>query len=146
MDIRRLTDRYAVAPQLDPQDMAALAEQGFTTVICNRPDDEVGPDHASDAMAEAARAAGLDFVLNPVSNGGMGPAQITAQAEALAKADGPTLAYCRSGTRSTFVWAFGVAPVMPVEDIVARAGEAGYDLSPVVPQLRALAGQSGAQG
>ncbi|WOI55271.1 TIGR01244 family sulfur transferase [Palleronia sp. LCG004] len=139
MDIRPITDGYAVSPQIDPGDLPEIAARGFVTVICNRPDAEVGPDQASDAIRKAAEAAGMSFVFNPVVNGAMGPDEVDAQARTIEGANGPVLAYCRSGTRSCFAWAFGAVETMPVEDIVAAGGQAGYDLGPAVPQLRAMA-------
>lgn len=139
MDIRPITDTYAVAPQIDPADCPAIAERGFTTLVCNRPDSEIGPEQSSEAMRAAAEAAGLDFVMNPIVGGSMGPDQVDEQARALAASKGPVLAYCRSGTRSCFVWAFGAAETVAVDDIVARAGEAGYDLAPARTQLDAIA-------
>lgn len=139
MDIRHITDTYAVAPQIDAGDMPELATQGFVAIICNRPDDEVGPEHASTAMAAAARAAGMTFTYNPVVGGSMGPDQVGTQARALSDAAGPTLAYCRSGTRSCFVWAFGAAGDLPIDRMIALAAKGGYDLAPVAPQLAAIA-------
>ena len=69
----------------------------------------------------------------------MGPQQVDAQARAIDAADGPVLAYCRSGTRCCFVWAFGAAGRMDVDSIVAQAADAGYDLSPARQQLTAIA-------
>ncbi len=139
MDIRNLTERYAVSPQITPDDMAALKAAGFDRVICNRPDSEVGPDLAADAVRAAAEAAGLDWVDNPVSGGGITPDNVTAQRDAVAPGAGRVFAYCRSGTRSSIVWAFAVAGTMPVDDILAAAARGGYDLTPYRAQIEALA-------
>ncbi|MBJ3762838.1 TIGR01244 family phosphatase [Maribius pontilimi] len=138
MNIRQITPSYAVSPQIDVSDVPGIAASGFSAIICNRPDDEVAPDQASAAIRAAAEAAGLAFHDNPVSNGGLGAPQIAAQAQVLAEADGPVLAYCRSGTRSCFVWAFGAAETTEVQKIVEAAARAGYDLSPVAGQLAAI--------
>ena len=64
--------------------------------------------------------------------GGFTAAQIEAMAAALAEADGPVLAFCRSGTRSTLLWA--LARGRAGEDaaaLAAKAEAAGYDLSPI---------------
>ncbi|MBL0942983.1 MAG: TIGR01244 family phosphatase [Hydrogenophaga sp.] len=129
MDLKRLTPSLAVAPQVAPADMAALAAAGFTTVICNRPDGEQPgqPDHHT--MAAAAQAAGLRFVFQPVVSGQIGPAQVQAFGEALAQATGPVLAYCRSGTRCTTLWALSQAGQRPWDELLATAAAAGYDLS-----------------
>jgi uncharacterized protein (TIGR01244 family) len=141
MDIRKIADGYSVAPQLESGDMERLAEQGVTTVICNRPDSEIPAPLQAAAMQEAAERAGLAFVFNPVAGGTLTEANVEEQAEAIAASDGPVVAYCASGNRSTIVWALGMAGKMPADDILARAAAAGYDLGWLRPQLEALGAQ-----
>lgn len=137
MDIRRITPGYAVAPQIEPADLPDIAAQGFRTVVCNRPDSEVPGELSSAAMRIAAEAAGLRFVDNPVTHPTMTPERIAAQAKALE--DGPVLAYCASGTRSSVLWSLAQAGRMPTDEIIAATGRAGYDLSGLRPRLEALA-------
>ena len=139
IDIRELTDRYAVSPQIAPGDVVALKAAGFDRVICNRPDSEVGPDLAADALRAAVEEAGLTWIDNPVSGGGITPDNVVAQRAAVAPEAGKVFAYCRSGTRSTIVWAFAVAGTMPVDEIIAAAARGGYDLTPYRAQIEALA-------
>jgi uncharacterized protein (TIGR01244 family) len=139
MDIRPLTDRYAVAPQILPEDFAALAADGVTTVICNRPDMEVPPELQADAMRAAAEAAGLRFVENPIMGGGLTLEAIETQGTALTEAEGNVLAYCASGTRSAIVWALSQAGQMPTDDIIAATARGGYALDGLAPQIEALA-------
>lgn len=134
MQYVHVTPRYAVAPQIDPADAAEVRAAGFTDVICNRPDEEVSPDLAADALATALTAAGVRFHVNPIRSGALTQAEVARQAEILAEAQGPVLAYCRSGTRSTTVWALGEEAMSP-DEIVSAAGNAGYDLSGLRPQL-----------
>ena len=68
MDIRPLTPDYAVSPQVDPEDFAAIAAAGYTTVINNRPCEEIPPSHQADVMRDAAEAAGLTFVVLPLTH------------------------------------------------------------------------------
>ncbi|MGX9350716.1 TIGR01244 family sulfur transferase [Shimia sp. W99] len=139
MDIRQITPRYFVAPQIDAADMPALAEAGFTLVINNRPDQEVGADQASDAMEQAARAAGLRYIANPLTMDTMTPDRQALQREGLEGAEGKVLAYCRSGTRSTICWALSHAADTPVDALLDAAREGGYDLSGLAPTLTAIA-------
>lgn len=141
MDIRQITPDYAVSPQIDPGDMPDIAAAGFTTIICNRPNAEVPPSHQSDAMAEAAHAAGLTFVEIPVTHQGLNMQMIDAQKQAMNDSTGPVLAYCASGTRSSIVWSLASAGTMPTDDIIAATAAAGYDLGGMRPQLDALAAQ-----
>lgn len=136
MDLRQLTPDLAVAPQLEPGDMPALAAEGVRLVIANRPDDEVGPDLQRAAMEEAARAAGMDFRYLPLSPGGLTP-QLIADFGAALQGAGKTVAYCRSGTRSATLWALSQAGRQPGEEIIAAAARAGYDLRQFAPMLGA---------
>ena len=134
MDIRPLTDDYAVSPQIAAEDAAAIAAAGYRTVICNRPDVEVTPELGADAIGTAVRAAGMSFVVLPLTHDTL-RAQAAAQRRARTEADGPVLAYCASGTRSTLAWALGQAGAMPADDIVAAAARAGYDIAALRPEL-----------
>ncbi len=131
-DIRKVTDGLAVAPQLLPQDMATAASLGYRLVINNRPDGEQPGQPTAAEMQAAAEAAGLAYRHIPIS-GGASPPQLEAMAEAIAQAGGPTLAFCRSGTRSITAWAVGRA--MAGDDrqgLADLAAAAGYDLSAVL--------------
>ncbi len=136
-DIRRVTDQFAVAPQLALEDFAVLAEMGFRHVINNRPDGEAPDQPDSAAMAAAAGAAGLTYVHAPF----VGQPTPDAVREAL-RANGKTLAFCRSGTRSITAWAMGQASQgARVQEIVELAAEAGYNLAPMGGLLRQLGGR-----
>ena len=108
VSITQHTAHFATAPQISPEDMAAIAAHGFHTVINNRPDGEGGPEQpTSQAMAQAAQAAGLVYHYMPVISGQITPAQVAEFAAALKAAPGPVLAFCRSGARSTNMWHMG---------------------------------------
>lgn len=138
MDLRQLTPDLAVAPQIQPEDVPALAEAGFRVLINNRPDAEVGPDEDDQAMRAAAEAAGMHYVFNPFMPGQITPDMISAQAQALTL-PGAKLAYCRSGNRSTVLWALARAGHEPVDHLMSVAAKAGYDLSGIRPLIESLA-------
>jgi sulfide:quinone oxidoreductase len=105
MQITSISPEYSVAPQITAADVPAIAEQGFRTIMCNRPD---GEDPGQPEVAEiraAAEAAGLAFAFVPVASGNILPQDITGVRSALAELPTPVLAYCRSGTRSRNLWA-----------------------------------------
>lgn len=143
---RTLTDSIFVSPQIPVEAIAAAKQQGVTLIINNRPDGEDPSAPQGAEIEAAARAAGLDYVAIPVGHAGFSAPQVDAMTEALAKADasgGKALAYCRSGTRSTFLWALsearkGESPAR----IAETAADAGYDVSPIRPMLDTLAGQT----
>lgn len=138
MDIRRLTERYAVSPQITAGDAAALKTAGFAAIICNRPDEEVPPGMQAAEIRAAAEAAGLAFVDNPIHHGPMDPGAVDLQRRTIEEADGPVLAYCASGTRSTVAWMFGAAPDTDPDALLSAARAHGYALDMLRPQLDAL--------
>lgn len=142
MELRQITPRYFVSPQISVEHVPAIVEAGFTTVICNRPDSENGAAQQAAKIENAVRAAGLEFVLNPFDNTTMTAEHMTRQREILDAADGPVLAYCRTGTRCTVVWALGQAGTLPVSDILQAAEGAGYQLDGMRPQLDAMSGSN----
>lgn len=142
MDLRALSDDVSVAPMIEPSDMAALAEAGIVAVICNRPDAEVAPDRQADAMQSAAEAAGLSFTYNPVSMPALTLDAVDEQADAIAAASGPVVAYCASGTRSAVLWALAQAGRMPTPEILSRLEAAGYPMPGMGAQLDAMGTRS----
>lgn len=139
MDIRQITDRYNVSPQIDPEDAAAIKAAGITTVICNRPDAEVPPLHQADALRAAIEAEGLRFEVLPITHQTMTPDRVAQQAAIVDASDGPVLAYCASGTRCSIIWALSQAGQQPSEAILGAVARAGYDLSALRPTLDAAA-------
>jgi len=139
MDIRSLTDSYAVSPQIAPADLAAIKAAGFTTVIDNRPDGEIPANLHGEIMRQAAEALGLTFVINPVIGGALTLDNVKAQKAALDSAGGPVLAYCASGNRSSMVWALAQAGKRPTDELIALPARFGYQLEGLRGQIDALA-------
>jgi uncharacterized protein (TIGR01244 family) len=137
---RKLTENVLVSPQLALADVAAAAASGVAMIINNRPDGE-DPDAPQSAdIAAAAAAEGLNYVEIPVGHAGFSEPQVDAMIAALEQAEGPILAYCRSGTRSTLLWALAQAKQGENPDAIARAAmQAGYDISPVRAMVDMLA-------
>jgi sulfide:quinone oxidoreductase len=105
MSVQALSADFAVAGQITPDDVSAIARAGFKSIICNRPDGEAGPDQPSSAsIAQAAEVAGLKAQYLPVIAGQITPDHGAAMARLLAELPAPVLAYCRSGARSTSLW------------------------------------------
>lgn len=135
MTHKTLTPELSVAPQISAADVADLARQGFKSIVCNRPDGE-GADQPSFAeIAQAAAAAGIEARYVPVVSGIVSDEAARAFAAALDDMAKPMLAYCRTGTRSTTLWALAEAGKRPVDEIVGLAGAAGYNVSGVAARI-----------
>ena len=132
-DFRKVTDDFTVAPQIEVSDVAKAKAEGFTLVINNRPDGEAPGQPTSAEMEAAAKAAGVAYVHIPV-RGGPTPEQVEIERQILAEAEGPVLAFCRSGTRSIVTWSIGqvLAGTRSRQDLIELGAEAGYDLTGVL--------------
>lgn len=128
MDIRQITPRFFVSPQIEPADMQALKDAGITRILCNRPDSEVPPSLQEESIRAAAEAAGLAFASQPLTHQTMVPEVIAQNSAESVETDDVVLAYCASGTRSTIAWALAQAGKMPAQDIIEAAAKAGYDI------------------
>lgn len=136
---RKLTDSVFASPQIGLTEVSEAAAQGIALIINNRPEDESEDQTSGAEIAAAARAAGIGYVAIPVTHTGFSENQVRAMAEALAGANGPVLAYCRSGTRSTLLWALAEASKGGDPGwLTELAAEAGYDVSPVRPLMDML--------
>jgi uncharacterized protein (TIGR01244 family) len=140
---RELNERVFASPQIRLAEVAAAAVQGIGLIINNRPEGESDDQTPGAEIEAAARAAGLDYLAIPVTHAGYSEGQVKAMAAALASAQAPVLAYCRSGTRSTLLWALAEASKGANPDALAIASaQAGYDLSSIRALLDMLAAGS----
>ncbi|MGB3026130.1 TIGR01244 family sulfur transferase [Paradevosia shaoguanensis] len=135
MKLKRINDTITVSGQILPEDVSALKAAGFTTIINNRPDGESPDQPASVEIEAAAKAAGLNYIAIPLGRDGVTPDMVEKTRAALEGSDGPVFAFCRSGTRSTTLWALSQAGEMDGADIIAQAAGAGYDMSHLAGHL-----------
>lgn len=141
MPFSKLTETMWVAPQLSVADVARAADMGVKCIINNRPDGESDDQPAGVDLAAAAHASGMNYAAIPVSHAGFSAPQVEAMRAVLDKEAGPILAFCRSGTRSSFLWALAEAGAgKDVAMLREQAAAAGYDLSPIAAMLDMLAG------
>lgn len=137
---RRLSGTMLASPQISVADVSDALAQGVTLIVNNRPEGESDDQVPGAQIEAAARAAGIDYLAIPITHSGFSAPQVDAMAEALAQADGPVLGYCRSGTRSTLLWALAQAKAGEDPATIAdAAAEAGYDVSPIREAIDALA-------
>jgi uncharacterized protein (TIGR01244 family) len=127
--LKRINDHVSVSGQILAEDGAALKNLGFTTIINNRPDGESPDQPASTEIEAAAQAAGLAYHAIPLGREGVNPDLVERTKAVIEGSDGPVFCFCRSGTRSTTLWALSQAGQTDANQIISQAAEAGYDMS-----------------
>ncbi|WP_417842848.1 TIGR01244 family sulfur transferase [Thalassospira sp.] len=135
--MKRLSDDLTVSPQVPLEAIPAIAEAGFKTIMCNRPDQEDPGQPSFDEISAKATQCGLETVFLPVVSGNVQDSDADAFATALANAAKPVFAYCRTGTRCTILWSLASADKMTTPEIVTAAANAGYDMAGLVPRIDA---------
>ena len=138
MELHKITEDLSVASQLDAADIPLIVAKGFRAIVCNRPDGEAMGQPPFGPVEAAARAAGMAVAYQPVPSNAVSDADGAAFGKLLEELPKPVLAYCRTGTRCTVLWALSQAPEQPFSEIVRRAKAAGYDLTGLVPRLQNL--------
>lgn len=134
IETKALAGRLSVAAQIHPEDLEALAET-FGTIINNRPDGEEAGQPSSAEIEAQARRVGLQYAYIPISPGQLTEQAIIGFAEVIDDAPGPILAFCRTGARSTSLWALSQVGVCGPDEVLKIAAGAGYDLSALRPWL-----------
>ncbi|QFU08159.1 Beta-lactamase hydrolase-like protein [Rhodobacteraceae bacterium THAF1] len=135
MDVKTLTDRISVGPQIAPSDVADLKAKGFRSIIVNRPDGESADQPGYAEIEAAARAEGLETRHIPIEAGKVSDDDVMAFKTALREMPSPIYAHCRSGTRSATLWALSEAGERPMPEILAKGQAAGFDLNGVARRI-----------
>lgn len=139
-DFRKLSDEMFASPQLELADLAAAKGESVTLIVNNRPDGEDPDAPQGEEIESAAAELGLNYVAIPIGHSGFSEVQIDEMIAAMDRAEGKVLGYCRSGTRSTFLWSLAQAKLGKSPDEIATAAmAAGYDVSPIRPMMDMLA-------
>jgi uncharacterized protein (TIGR01244 family) len=131
-----LSETVFVAGQIQPPDVAELADCGVTIIVNNRPDGEEADQPSSAEIEAAARAAGIDYAHIPIAET-FSAEKVAAMGDALAKAEGNVVIFCKSGTRSAYLWALARARQgADVDEMIFNARQAGYNLRPILSWLK----------
>ena len=143
MNIKKISPGFFVAGQISAADVGAVAAQGVKTIMCNRPDHESQGQTLGSDIAAAAEGLGIAFLNVPVVAGALTENDIRDFETACHEAQRPILAYCRTGTRSTTLWALAEAKTLDVDAILSATKSAGYDLTAMRPKLMDMAARPG---
>mgnify|MGYP001453543984 FL=1 len=135
MELKKISGNLSVSPQISVSDIAALKAGGFRSIICNRPDGEGADQPTFDEIEAAAKAAGIEIRYIPIKSGMVRDEDAEDFGKALDELPAPTLAYCRSGTRSATLWSLSQANILPIAHILAVTKGAGYDMNGVARRI-----------
>lgn len=135
MEFKRINDDISVSEQIIANDLEQIKAAGFVVIVNNRPDGETAGQPSSAEIEAVTIAAGLAYHFIPMGRGGVSPEMIEQTSLVLENANGPVLAFCRTGTRSTTLWALSQAGKKPGREIIEAAAQAGYDMSHLAAHL-----------
>jgi uncharacterized protein (TIGR01244 family) len=138
MQIVKISESLGVSAQPNASDFPAIKAAGYTSVINNRPDGEDTQQPGSSAEAEAARLAGLQYHHLPIKSDAVSEQDVCSFQRLIDQSGGPTLAHCKSGTRSLTLWVLGetLDGRMREEEIVEFGRSRGFDLTKAEHWLR----------
>ena len=129
MQLNKIIDDYVVSEQITVDDIQTIKEAGFKTIFCNRPDNEEINQVTVESIKNAALKKGLKFIHQPVIGGQITQVDVDQFGDHFDASEKPIFAYCRTGTRSSMLWALSESGKGPVEDILTMTSKAGYNLS-----------------
>ena len=140
MKLAILTPNISALPQPAADDIGELADRGYRSIISNRPDGEAPDQPKWNDLKAAALARGMEAVHIPVVASRIDEADIRAFREALARLPKPIAAFCRTGTRSTILWALANEAGLTADERIKVAAKEGYDLEPFRGHLKGANG------
>ncbi|MEI6660958.1 MAG: TIGR01244 family sulfur transferase [Comamonadaceae bacterium] len=135
MEIKPLYTVLSVSAQIAASDLQAIADAGFKSIICNRPDGEGSDQPGFNEIELAAERLGLVAHYLPAESGKVSDAQGAAFGQLMDSLPKPVLAYCRTGMRSTTMWALSSAGKVPLPLIIESSAKAGYDMKALVRRI-----------
>jgi sulfide:quinone oxidoreductase len=135
MELKKITEKTTVSPQIMPADLDAIKAAGIRAIICNRPDGEGADQPSFEEIAAAAKKVGIEARYVPVQSGMVRDEDVEAFSAALKDLPRPVLAYCRTGTRSATLWSFHESKKRPMPEILAATKAAGYDMNGVARRI-----------
>ncbi|WND03055.1 TIGR01244 family sulfur transferase [Temperatibacter marinus] len=130
MSFNKIEETTFASPQITTADIDRAIAQGVKVIINNRPDYEEGGQPLNADLQSYAEEKGLTWHHIPLVGGNLSEEHITLSVAAF-KESAPTLAFCRSGTRSTMLWGLAMAAThaLSTDEILEKASGAGYDFA-----------------
>lgn len=130
MKLAILSPNVTALAQPTVETIGALADRGYRSIIGNRPDGEEPDQPAWETLRAAAQARGMEAVHIPVVASRIADQDVDAFRDALERLPKPIAVFCRTGTRSTLLWALANEASMTIAERMGIAAAQGYDLEP----------------
>jgi len=125
-----------VTGQIDVADLQEIDRLGIRSILDNRPDEEIDGRNSSDMIAYVAGKHRISFRYQPVWGFDLtSPEHKDVTRQWISEAPGPVLLYCRSGRRSTLLWAQTAVERLGIDAVLAAAERAGFNADEILMVL-----------
>jgi sulfide:quinone oxidoreductase len=138
MKFAKINTELTVSDQITIEDLKEIHAQGYKTIFCNRPDHESEGQLDFSSVEKEAQNLGLKAIQQPVIGGQISDNDIETFRTYFESVQKPIFAYCRTGTRCSTLWALSHAKILPIDEILSKTQNAGYDLTPLKDRLNGL--------
>ncbi|WP_064685800.1 bifunctional sulfur transferase/dioxygenase Blh [Rhizobium bangladeshense] len=138
MPVTSISEKLSVSPQPSIEDIQSLRDQGFKTLINNRPDNEDTSQPNTRAEGQEAKHCDLSYMFIPVMADTITEADVRAFQRAVDESDGPVVAHCQTGKRSLNLYLIGevLNGSMSADEVVEFGRSRGFDTSAAAAWLK----------
>jgi len=130
MNLQNLNQNIYIADQIDLSDLEEFNRLGIKTVVNNRPDQEINAPQSAQ-VAQRSKELGLNYHYLPIMPGEYLVENISALTNILATINSPLVAYCRTGNRSTTLWALCQKEMLGMDEVIKKAKIIGFNIEKV---------------
>jgi len=131
MKLQQLTNDIYICDQIELLDIEQFIGLGIKTIINNRPDQEIKMP-LSVAVAEKSKEFGINYYYLPIEPNGYTSNNIESITAILNESFKPVIAYCRTGNRSTSLWAKSQQSILGRETVIKKAKKIGFDIEEIL--------------
>lgn len=136
MTITTITDTFSASGELCEQDLKQLHEDGVSTIINVRPDNEA-PEQITNAQWNTlCQQYGLQYVFIPVKSGQYSEHDVKQFKDAIDNAQKKVHCFCRTGTRAVHLFALANKDTDSIKQLQTAITSKGYDLRAISEELK----------
>ena len=135
--MKKVSDNYYVSSQISEEDLVSFKNEGFSLIVCNRPNGEEDDQTDFELIHERCKSMGLTFINLPMILDDL-QSELIFETKKILDKNKKTLAYCRTGTRSIILWACANVLKEKVDETIKMVSRAGYDLDHLRPMLDSI--------